>query len=58
MVSLTLDEEVHIQEEWHHDKRKYTFVILARNLLLQDLDIVDDNRPSVAIASPLCIPSP
>jgi hypothetical protein len=55
---LTLDEEVCMKEEWHHDKRKCTLVILARNLLLLDLDIVDSDRPSVAVASPLRIPSP
>ena len=31
---LTLDEEVHVQEEWHCKERKCTFVILARDLLL------------------------
>jgi hypothetical protein len=36
----------------------YTLVILARDLLLLDLDIVDNDRPSVAVASPSCIPSP
>ncbi len=49
---LTLDEEVRMQEEWHRDERKCTLVILARDLLLLDLDIVDDDRPSVAVASP------
>jgi hypothetical protein len=53
-----LDEEVRMQEEWHRDKRKCTLVILARDLLLLDLDIVDDDRPSVAVASPSRIPSP
>jgi hypothetical protein len=33
-------------------------VILARDLLLLDLDIVEDDRSSVAIASPSRIPSP
>jgi hypothetical protein len=55
---LTLDKEVRMQEEWHRDKRKCTLVILARNLLLLDLDIVKDDRPSVAVASPSRIPSP
>jgi hypothetical protein len=55
---LTLDKEVHMQEEWHRDERKCTLVILARDLLLLDLDIVDDDRPSVAVASPSRIPSP
>ena len=55
---LTLDEEVRMQEEWHRDKRKCTLVILARDLLLLDLNIVKDDRPSVAVASPLRIPSP
>ena len=45
-----------MQEEWHRDERKCTFVILARNLLLLDLDIVNDDRPSVAVASPSHIP--
>ena len=49
---LTLDEEVSMQEEWHRDKRKCTLVILAHVLLLLDLDIVDNDRPSIAIASP------
>jgi hypothetical protein len=55
---LTLDEEVRMQEECHRDERKCNLVILARDLLLLDLDIVEDDRPSVAVASPLCIPSP
>jgi hypothetical protein len=55
---LTLDEEVRMQEEWHHDERKCTLVILARDLLFLDLDIVEDDRPSVAVASPSRIPSP
>ena len=54
---LSLDEEVRMQEEWHRDKRKCTLVILARNLLLLNLDIVDNDRPSVTVALPLCIPS-
>ncbi len=33
-------------------------IILARDLLLLDLDIVEDNRSSVAVASPSRIPSP
>jgi hypothetical protein len=55
---LTLDEEVRMQEEWHRDERKCTLVILTRDLLLLDLDIVEDDRPSVAVASPLRIPLP
>ena len=51
-----MDKEVRMQEEWHHNKRKCTFVILARDLLLLDLDIVNDDRPSVAVASPSHIP--
>ncbi len=47
-----------MQEEWHRDERKCTLVILARDLLLLDLDIVKDNRPSVAVVSPSRIPSP
>jgi hypothetical protein len=47
-----------MQEEWHRDERKCTLVILGRDLLLLDLDIVKDDRPSVAVASPSCIPSP
>ena len=41
-----------MQEEWHHDERKCTFVLLARNLLLLDLDISNDDWPSVAIVPP------
>jgi hypothetical protein len=55
---LTLDEEVRMQEEWHRDERKCTLVILARDLLLLDLDIVNNDRPSATVASPSCIPSP
>jgi hypothetical protein len=55
---LTLDEEVRMQEEWHRDKRKCALVILVHNLLLLDLDVVDDDRPSVAVASPSRIPLP
>ncbi len=47
-----------MQEEWHRDKRKCALVILARDLLLLDLDIVEDNRPSIAVASPSRIPLP
>jgi hypothetical protein len=55
---LTLDEEVRMQEEWHRDKWKCTLIILALDLLLLDLDIVEDDRPSVAVASPSRIPLP
>ena len=55
---LTLDKEVRMQEEWHCDERKCTFVLLAHNLLLLDLDISDDDWPCVAVASPLHIPLP
>ncbi len=55
---LTLDEEVRMQEEWHRDERKCTLIILVRDLLLLDLDIVGDNRPSVAVPSPSRIPLP
>jgi hypothetical protein len=55
---LTLDEEVPMQEEWHHNERKCTFVILARDLLLLDLNIVQDDRPSVAVTSSSRILSP
>jgi hypothetical protein len=49
---LTLDEEVHMQEE-----EVYPCHTRARSPLL-NLDIVEDNRPSVAVASPLRIPLP
>jgi hypothetical protein len=52
-----LDKEVRMQEEWHRDERKCTLVILARDLLLLDLDIVKDDWPSVTVTSPLRIPS-
>ncbi len=55
---LTLDEEVRMQEEWHRDEKKCTLVILARDLLLLDLDIVEDDRPSITVGSPSRIPSP
>jgi hypothetical protein len=55
---LILDEEVRMQGEWHCDERKCTLVILARDLLLLNLDIVEDDRPSVAVATPSRIPSP
>ena len=51
MEPLTLDEEVRMQEEWHHDKSKCTFVILVRDLLLLNLDILDNDQPSVAVTS-------
>jgi hypothetical protein len=55
---LTLDaEEVRMQEEWHRDERKCTLVILARDLLLLNLDIVGDDWPSIAVTSPSRIPS-
>ena len=38
-LTLNLNEEVRMQEEWHCNKRKCTFVIPAQNLLLLDLDI-------------------
>jgi hypothetical protein len=53
-----LDKEVHMQEEWHRDERKCALVILARDLLLLDLDIAEDDRPSIAVASPSRIPLP
>jgi hypothetical protein len=55
---LTLYEEVRMQEEWHRDERKCTLIILAHDLLLLDPDIVVDDQPSVAVASPSRIPSP
>ena len=46
-----MDEEVGMQEEWHRDERKCTFVILTRDLLLLDLNIVNnDDQPSIAVA--------
>ena len=53
-----MDEEVRMQEEWHCNEKKCTFVILTCDLLLLDLDIVDNNRPYVAIASPSHIMMP
>jgi hypothetical protein len=47
-----------MQEEWHRDERKCTLIILARDLLLLDLDIVKDDQPSVAVMSPSRIPLP
>jgi hypothetical protein len=47
-----------MQEGWHRDERKCTLVILAHDLLLLDLDLVEDDRPSVAVASPSRISSP
>ena len=47
-----------MQEEWHRGERKCTFVIPARNLLLLDLDIINNDRPSIAVASPLHILRP
>ena len=47
-----------MQEEWHCNERKCTSLILVRDLLLLDLDIVNDDRPSIAIALPSHIPWP
>ena len=47
-----------MQEEWHCNKRKCTFILLPRNLLLLDLDIGDNNQPSIAVALPLHFPTP
>jgi hypothetical protein len=55
---LTLDEEVRMQEEWHRDERKCTLIILTHDLLLLNLNIIVDDRPSIAVASPSRIPSP
>jgi hypothetical protein len=55
---LTLDKEVRMQEEWHREERKCTLVILVHDLLLLDLDIIKDDQPSVAVATPSHIPSP
>jgi hypothetical protein len=52
-----LDEEVRMQEEWHRDERNCTLVILARDLLLLDLDIVKDDRPFASVSTPSPIPS-
>jgi hypothetical protein len=41
-----------MQEEWHRDERKCTVIILGRDLLLLDLDIVNDDQPSVAVSLP------
>ena len=41
---LTLEEELRMQEEWHCNERKCTFVILVRNLLLLNLNIGDGDR--------------
>jgi hypothetical protein len=51
-----LDEEVRMQEEWHRDEKNCTLVILARDLLLIDLDIVKDDLPFAAVLTPLPIP--
>ena len=42
--TLTLEEELRMQEEWHCNERKCTFVILVRNLLLLNLNIGDGDR--------------
>ncbi len=55
---LTLDEEVRIQEEWHRNKRKCTFIIIVHNLLLLHLNIVNNDWPSVAAKSSSHIPLP
>ena len=55
---LTLDGEVCMQEEWHRNKRKCTFVLLTCNLLLLDLDIGDNDQPCIAVALLLYIPLP
>ena len=47
-----------MQEEWHRNEWKCTFVLLVPNLLLLDLDIGADARPSIAAALPLHIPLP
>ncbi len=47
-----------MQEEWHRDERKCTLVTLARVHLLLDLDILAEDRPFVAVESPLRIPLP
>jgi hypothetical protein len=47
-----------MQEEWHSNERKCTLIILARDLLLLDLDILQDDRPSVVVTSPSRNPSP
>ena len=47
-----------MQEEWHCNERKCTFVLLACDLLLLDLDIGDNDQPCVAVASSLHIPLP
>ena len=44
--------------EMQKDSDGLMIVILARDLLLLDLDIVEDDRSSVAVASPSRIPSP
>jgi hypothetical protein len=54
---LTLDGEVRMQEDWHRNERKCTLFKLARDLLLLNLDIVEDDLPSVAIVKPSPIPS-
>ena len=51
-----MDEEVRMQEEWHCDERKCTFLILPHNFLLFDLDIGNDDRPSVAVMLPSRLP--
>jgi hypothetical protein len=52
---LTLDEEVRMQEEWHHDERKCIFILLACDLLLLNLDMGNNDQPCVDVASPLHI---
>ena len=47
----TLDEEVRMQEAWHCDERKCTFVLLAHDLLLLNLDIGDNDQSCIAVAS-------
>ena len=49
-------QQVRMLEVWRHNKRKCTFVILVHDLLLFDLDIVGNDRSSIAVTSPSCIP--
>ena len=38
-----------MQEEWHCDEKKCTFVILVRNLLLLDPDIGNNDRVPLSL---------
>ena len=47
---LSMEDEIRMQQEWRDDERKCTFIILARDLLLLNNNIIDGGNCNCKIS--------